>query len=495
MAKKKGTIRGYASPQWQQSSQPGRLFSQLDDGRIECHLSPRNCKMKEGQAGFCRVRVNKGGELHTLNYGKSVNITEESIETEAVFHYMPGARILSLGNIGCMMNCDYCHNWKTSQARYVEDKDVHEYTPEQIVAKAEARDIPILSWTYNDPVVWHEFVLDTSLLAHKRGLKNLYKSAFFISMEGAAELCDVIDIFSISIKTMDETLYRKISKGWLPPVLEATQYVFEQGKHVEISNLMVTDANDSETDAEAIAAWILENLSDEVPLHFVRFHPDYKYTHVGRTPIERLVKARKVAMEMGIKHCYLGNVYGNEGTSTSCSNCGHLLIERYGLNTWVRGLSTDGNCVQCSSPISVNLMSNPQQPKAKMKSEDIESTLLRERLYEWHGDVNACHVEIENEGTETMEIYYWHREKDGSRSGPFSIHIHIQESHRFIISKASPDEVGIIIEYPTHVRLKLYEVFDRAHYPTVELEESEKSTSDTVPFPYYIPRSKQLGRS
>src|SRR5262249_14862607 len=153
----------------------------------------------------------------------------------------------------------------------------------------------------------------------------------FISLEGAAELCDVIDIFSISIKSMDEAWYRKITKGWLQPVLDATKFVFEQGKHVELSMLMVTDANDTPEHAKQLAYWVQTKLSDSVAIHFVRFHPDYKYTHVTRTPIERLEAARLAALSMGIKYCYLGNVYDSESVHTYCSGCGHRLVERYGL--------------------------------------------------------------------------------------------------------------------------------------------------------------------
>lgn len=472
--------------QWKETSRPGRLYSVLDENTIQCHLSPRNCKIRDGQFGFCGVRANKGGVLHTLNYGKSVHVTEETIETEAVFHYMPGARILSMGNIGCMMNCDYCHNWKTSQARFVEDRDIREYSSQELVEIAVERKIPVLSWTYNDPVVWHEFVLDTGRLARTRGLKNLFKSAFFISLEGAAELCEVIDIFSVSIKTMNEKLYRKISKGWLPPVLEATKYVFAQDKHVEISNLMVTDANDSEDDARAIAEWVLTNLSDEVPVHFVRFHPDYKYTHVGRTPIERLVRAREAAMEMGIKYCYLGNVYGQTGTTTFCPNCGEILIERFGLNTRLVGLDVYGACVRCAH--TLNILLPPENVVDEIDIAEIQQSSLRERRCEWHGDVNACHVEVINFGKEKTSIYYW-REEGEQISSPRVTHVDPQDSYRFIVSKSSPQETGIRIQYPEDVQVKVYEVFDRAHYPTLDVDQG-RSESDSIPLPLYIPMKR-----
>jgi pyruvate formate lyase activating enzyme len=333
--------------------------------------------------------------------------------------------------------------------------------------------------------------LDTGRLAREHGFKNLFKSAFFISLEGAAELCEVIDIFSISIKTMNEKLYRKITKGWLPPILEATKYVFSQGKHVEISNLMVTDANDSEDDARAVAEWVLTNLSDETPLHFVRFHPDYKYTHVGRTPIERLVHARKVVMEMGVKYCYLGNVYDNEGTNTFCHNCGHVLIERFGLNTWIRGVTADSCCQRCGTRLPfVELTTQAHAPKVDIKTEFVSPETLQERHYQWRGDVNACHVEMMNPGTETTAIYYWRMNGNGSHSGPFRSHLHGGDQYRFIISKSSPHETGVRIQYPKQIQLKLYEVFDRAHYPTVDID-TVQGESDSIPALHYIRRGGQ----
>lgn len=174
---------------WMLESTPAMLEELLPNGAVKCHLSPRNCVIQEGKLGFCKVRGNRGGRLVTLNYGKGVHSTEETIETEAVFHFAPGERILSLGNIGCMLNCGYCHNWKTSQAKYVTDKDVYYYTPEQVVETALKHGIRVISWTYNDPVVWHEFILDTAKLAKEAGLINLYKSAFLSARKPLMNFC------------------------------------------------------------------------------------------------------------------------------------------------------------------------------------------------------------------------------------------------------------------------------------------------------------------
>ena len=473
-------------PAWNASRHLARLWSTLEDGRIQCHLSPRNCIMKEGQPGFCRVRQNIGGRLVTLNYGRATQLTCESIETEAVFHYAPGARILSLGNIGCMMACDYCHNWKTSQAKFVSDKDVKIYTPGQVVDFAESQGIKILSWTYNDPVVWHEFVLDTAHLARQRGLRNLFKSAFYISVEAASELCDVIDIFSISIKTMDPDFYRKIAKGQLEPVLEATRYVHGRGKHLEISNLMVTDANDRVEDARAMASWVLNELSDTVPLHFVRFHPDYKYTHVPRTPVERLTRAREAAKEMGVRHCYLGNVYDHEGTNTKCRSCGTLLIERYGLNTRIKGLDGDGRCRNCGTSAEIAAFDWSEPPEEHVHAPLRARDEARSASFTWSNDINACHVAADNSAAHDCRLYYYRLLEDGREDGPYARSFRAKGEGRFILSKSAPDETGVRLAYGNGLDVRLFRVFDRAHYPTVDVA-LETAENPAIPQPMYRP--------
>ncbi len=465
---------------WKESHHEARLWSKLDNGKVQCHLSPRECIMSEGKAGFCGVRKNEGGRLVTLNYGKATQITEESVETEAVFHYAPGSKILSLGNLGCMMNCDYCHNWQTSQAKYVRDKDVKYYTPEQVVETALDRGIPIISWTYNDPVVWHEFILDTGRIAKQNGLINLYKSAFFISLEGAKELCEVIDIFSVSIKSMDEKWYRKISKGWLPPVLDATKYVFDQGKHVEVSSLLVTDANDDDESTKRLADWVLTNLSEDTPVHLVRFHPDYKYTHVQRTPIDRLERARELAMSMGLKYVYLGNCYDTESVNTFCTSCGHALIERYGLNARPVGLESENKCAKCST--SIPLIQLPElTPRLRKEHLVVTSEELVTRKFTYHGDVKACHVEAANPTDMLTSITYRRIATDGSQLGEVeTVVMKPHSEYRFIISKGYKEEVGIEIKHQECLMTRIFEVFDRAHYPTDDFSVTQ-GLSDITP--------------
>lgn len=466
---------------WRDTSYPARLEEILEDGVVRCHLSPRNCTMKEGQFGFCGVRMNRGGRLVSLNYGKSVHITEETIETEAVNHYAPGERILSLGNIGCMLNCAYCHNWKTSQARYVDDKDVYYYTPEGVVETALRHGIRCLSWTYNDPVVWHEFVRETAMLAREAGLINLYKSAFFISREAVEELIPYIDIFSISIKSIDPAYYRKYTTGWLEPVLEGAKMVFESGRHLEVSTLMITDISDDEETARKVADWVLTELDETVPLHFVRFHPDYKMRNTIRTPIPRLERAREIAIDMGVRNVYLGNVYDTPWTTTYCRTCDSVLVTRYGLNARNVGLDQSGRCSRCGTDAYFRLMP-PAPPREDVAQ--LPERCTSTRSFAWHGDIRSLHVQVRNSHGEPVDIFHRRVFENGDQAGWTRITLDPFESYRFIIAKSREDEVGPEVALPPGVESNLHEVFDRAHFPTLSVEETSQP-DDIAPLPVF----------
>jgi pyruvate formate lyase activating enzyme len=470
--------------QWRESDgYPARLAENLDDGVVRCHLSPRHCRIRPGQHGFCMVRANRDGRLVSLNYGRSVHATEETIETEAVFHYSPGERILSMGNIGCMLNCDYCHNWKTSQARFVADGDIYHYTPEQVVDIAVRHGIRVLSWTYNDPVVWHEFVTETAELAREAGLINLFKSAFFISPEAVDELIPVIDIFSISIKSMNPVYYRKLTKGWIEPVLEGCEQVYRAGRHVEVSTLMVTDLSDDEETARAVATFVGEKLDPTVPLHFVRFHPDYKMTSTTRTPIPRLEAARRVALGMGIEQVYLGNVYDHDATRTHCRGCGALLVDRFGLVAKTTGLDADRHCVACGRDAHVKLL-EPSGITAETTATLPDAARHRTAQLLWHGDIRSSHVQVRN-GTGTATAAYYRKLHTGEEQGPWKrLFLQPAESYRFAAAQGAPGERGIEVAIPAGFESSLHEVFDRAHFPTVSAQEAP-AVGDVTPFPLF----------
>ena len=472
---------------WNQTFHPARLEERLEDNVVRCHLSPRNCRMKEGQHGFCGVRANREGRLVSLNYGKSVHATEETIETEAVNHFGPGERILSMGNIGCMMNCAYCHNWKTSQARYVSDKDVYYYSPEDVVNMALRHGIRVISWTYNDPVVWHEFILDTAKIAREKGLINLYKSAFYISEEAIDELLPFIDIFSISLKAMDPEYYRKFTKGRLEPVLDGIKQVYRAGKHLELSTLMITDISDNEKTARDVAQWILTNVDPNIPTHFVRFHPDYKMRDTVRTPIPRLMRAREIGREMGLQHVYLGNVYDTQWSNTYCNGCNAELVTRYGLNAMNTGLDAEGHCSQCGLDAHFKLL--PKNQSTIPTIDELPLNGLQVKSLDWHGDIRSAHAQLLNTSSETTSVYHRRRHSDGQNEPWKVINLLPHESYRFILAKGSTGEIGPEVGMPSVVTSNLHEVFDRAHFPTVSIEEEGIQINDISPLPVFSPRA------
>jgi pyruvate formate lyase activating enzyme len=420
--------------------------------------------------------------LVSLNYGKSVHATEETIETEAVNHYAPGERILSMGNIGCMMNCSYCHNWKTSQAKYVSDKDVYYYTPEDVVNIALRHGIRCISWTYNDPVVWHEFILNTARLAQEAGLINLYKSAFYITEEAVEELLPYIDIFSISIKSIDPEYYRRLTKGRLEPVLAATKQVHKVGKHVEVSTLMITDISDDEQTAKKVAEWVLTELDSSVPVHYVRFHPDYRMTDTIRTPIPRLERAREVGLEAGLEHVYLGNVYDTPFSNTYCRRCNAVLVTRYGLNAQTTGLDEQGCCRRCGQDAHFKLMSANHPLPTTLRIPLDEVTIKR---VDWHGDIRSAHVQARNAGDMPTSLYHRRRHANGAEEPWTVVGLDPGESYRFILAKSTQDELGPEVAMPPVVESNLHEVFDRAHFPTHSSEEIGVATRDIAPLPLF----------
>jgi pyruvate formate lyase activating enzyme len=345
---------------WDDTTKEAYLYTRRDDGSAECRLCPRQCLIADGNVGWCKVRKNIDGKLYAQSYGKATHVTEERIETEALFHYRPGDKILSLGNFGCNLDCDYCQNWMYSQFQYTSPEHIHNYTSKEVVDMALKKGIKVLSWTYNDPSVWFEFVMDTAREARKHGILNLFKSAFFLSQEAVEELCKVIDVFAISIKAMDEGYYKKFTKGWLQPVLDNAKLVHSKGIHYEVSNLVVTGLTNNMKDYDKMIDFVLKELSPEIPLHFTRFHPDYKYMQYDKTPVEDVMAARKRALDRGLKYAYIGNSFSGEGLNTYCPECKSVLIERHGLHTYVSDNLKSDKCkcgfkIKLEGPVSAEV--------------------------------------------------------------------------------------------------------------------------------------------
>ncbi len=435
-----------------------------DKNKVECKLCPRHCELKEGQDGFCRVRGNQGNELKSFNYGKAIPATIETIETEAIYHHSPGARILSMGNIGCMMACSFCQNWQTSQIKHLDNKNVVVYSPEEVIELALKNDIDIISWTYNDPVVWHEFVLDTSRLAQKNNIKTLYKSALYIESKPLDELIEVIDIFSISLKSMDDEMYRKISKARLEPVLRGIKQIYDSGKHLEVSQLVVTDLNDDGVDAKKTAEWMLKNLDSSIPLHLVGYHPAFRYK-AKRTSLETLLKAREIAITAGIEYCYLGNVYAENVSNTHCKTCSQKLVDRFGLTIKVSGLNEKSECENCGelSPIV--------HPKSQ-KEEEIKTYDYTEEQYfdiKWDSEINALHLVVEDPTKDQIILQV--ERQPSSKVEYFELNVGLE---RIILTKSEENETSIRLGANSSNTLHCLPVLDRAHFPTIETDTESK---------------------
>jgi pyruvate formate lyase activating enzyme len=299
-----------------------------EDGRILCTLCPRYCRMGDGQAGFCYIRKNIGGKLYSLGYGTSTGFAIDPIEKKPLNHFLPGTEILSFGTAGCNLGCRFCQNWSISKAKLDEAQSLGA-GPREIVRLAQRKRVPSIAFTYNDPVIWGEFVIDISRLAREAGIKSVMVTAGYITPEARPEIYRYIDAANVDLKAFSERFYHKVTFSHLDPVLDTLKWLrHETDIWIEITNLMIPGENDDPAETQRLCEWVVENLGDSVPLHFTAFHPDFKMTDKPRTPAATLKRARQMAISAGVKYCYVGNVFDDEGQTTYCPACKKPLIRR-----------------------------------------------------------------------------------------------------------------------------------------------------------------------
>jgi len=299
-----------------------------EDGRILCTLCPRYCRIGEGQAGFCYIRKNIDGKLYSLGYGKSTGFAIDPIEKKPLNHFLPGTGILSFGTAGCNLGCRFCQNWSISKAK-LDDAQSVGASPEAVVKLALSYNVPSIAFTYNDPVIWGEYVIDISRLAREYGLNSVMVTAGYITAEARAEVYRYIDAANVDLKGFTERFYHKLTFSHLDPVLETLKWLKNETEvWFEITNLMIPGENDDPEETKQMCGWILENLGDGIPLHFTAFHPDFKMMDKPRTPASTLRRARELALSMGVKYCYVGNIFDDEGQTTYCPSCRRSLIRR-----------------------------------------------------------------------------------------------------------------------------------------------------------------------
>lgn len=317
---------------------------------VRCSLCPHRCLLANGERGRCRVRENRQGVLFSVVYGNPCAVHVDPIEKKPFYHYLPGAGAFSLATAGCNLRCLYCQNWSISQVPPEQTQNV-DLPPEALVQEAQRVGAQVIAYTYTEPTVFYEYMLATARLARRAGLRNVVVSAGFINPEPLRELCTAVDAIKIDLKGYDEEFYRRVCEAELQPVLDAIRLIHEMGVHLEIVNLVVPTLNDRLDQLRALSRWILHELSADVPVHFSRFHPQYKLMNLPPTPVETLERAHAIAREEGLRFVYIGNVPGHPANHTYCPSCGKTVIVRMGFaiaEYHIRG----GECAYCGAPLA-----------------------------------------------------------------------------------------------------------------------------------------------
>lgn len=329
---------------------PTKYWHHLNDGRIQCDLCPRYCTLQEGQQGFCFVRARQQDQIVLTAYGRSSGYCVDPIEKKPLNHFLPGTSVLSFGTAGCNLSCKFCQNWDMSKSRQM-DTLADEASPEMIARAATKLGCRSVAYTYNDPIIFHEYAIDVAQACREQGIKSVAVTAGYVCDGPREEFYRYMDAANVDLKGCTERFYKQICGGSLQPVLDTLVYI----KHhtnvwLEITTLVIPGENDSEADLERLAQWVVEHLGPDVPIHFSAFHPDYKMLDKPATPPATLVMARRIAMKNGIRYAYTGNVQDVNGGSTYCHHCHKKLIGRdwYELSEW--NLTGEGTCRFCHMP-------------------------------------------------------------------------------------------------------------------------------------------------
>jgi len=353
-----------------------RLFDKLDENKVKCHVCANECTILPDKVGICGTRKNFDGELYSLIYGSLISTGSlDPIEKKPLYNYWPGATAYSIASIGCSFKCQNCQNWSISQAiptdngkdgfydlKGYEDHEMSlvEMTPEQLVKRVIKSGAKTLAYTYNEPLIWHEWILDTNRLLKKEDIKTILVTNGYSTPEASRELIDAsIDAANIDIKSMSDDFYRKIcGVKSVQPVLNTAKLFKENGIHVEITNLVIPELNDSKNDIEELSKWVVNNLGQNTPTHFSAYHPDFKAPSKKRTPHDVLDQAYKIAKNSGLHYVYVGNLPHNKGSNTYCPNCNHLIIGRQGYSFTKIDITKDKKCPNCGYNFNKDIIGN-----------------------------------------------------------------------------------------------------------------------------------------
>ncbi len=331
---------------------PAKYWHLLEDGRIQCDLCPRDCKLHDGQRGACFVRGRVGDIMVLTTYGRSSGFCIDPIEKKPLNHFYPGSSVLSFGTAGCNLACKFCQNWDISKSRSF-DKLLDQASPEDIARKADELGCRSVAFTYNDPVIFAEYAMDVADACHVRGIKTVAVTAGYIHPQPRRDFFSKMDAANVDLKAFTEEFYVKQTGSHLQPVLETLQYLkHETNVWVELTTLLIPGLNDSKQEISAMSQWIVKELGVDVPLHFSAFHPDYKLNDIPSTPAGTLIQARKIALDAGLQFVYTGNVHNLEGDTTYCPACASELVVRDWYEIKNYQLTADGCCKYCQMPIA-----------------------------------------------------------------------------------------------------------------------------------------------
>ena len=331
---------------------PAKYWHKLDDGRIQCNLCPRDCKMHEGQRGACFVRGVADGQMVLTTYGRSSGFCIDPIEKKPLNHFYPGSSVFSFGTAGCNLACKFCQNWDISKSRDM-DRLMDSASPEAIAQTAKKLGCKSVAFTYNDPVIFAEYAMDTADACHALGIKTVAVTAGYIHDQPRREFFAKMDAANVDLKAFTDEFYVKQTGSHLQPVLDTLKYLCRETKvWVELTTLLIPGLNDSANEIGKMSQWIVKELGEDVPLHFSAFHPDYKMTDIPDTPHQILVRSREIARAAGLRYVYTGNVHNREGDTTFCPSCGTAVIVRDWYDIEQYRLNPDGHCPACNTAVA-----------------------------------------------------------------------------------------------------------------------------------------------
>ena len=354
---------------------PGRWWHRLDDGRVQCDLCPRECRLHEGQRGACFVRQRVGDQMMLTTYGRSSGFCVDPIEKKPLNHFHPGSAVLSFGTAGCNLACKFCQNWDISKSRDM-DRLMDEASPEAIARAVVDCGASSVAFTYNDPVIFAEYAMDAADACREAGVRTVAVTAGYISPEPRREFYAKMDAANVDLKGFTDDFYVKLTGARLGPVLDTLAYLHHETRvWLEVTTLLIPGKNDSDAEIREESRWIRRELGPEVPLHFTAFHPDYKMADIAPTPAATVARARRIAMDEGLRYVYTGNVHDREGGTTCCPDCGAALIERDWHRIGAYRLRDDGRCPDCGTAIAGRF--GPFDPAAQFGRRRIPVRLAR----------------------------------------------------------------------------------------------------------------------